>query len=81
MTRKDEYHTAIFSVYRGGRDFIKSSKYYCGEAIKTLCGEYINLIDEIICCAFVDDFVLPGDYDELLEYANRIIDSLKECME
>ena len=81
MTRKEEYHTAILSIYRSGRDFIKLSKYYCIESLNTLCNEYINLIDEIIYCAFVDDFILPDDYDELLEYADRISNYLKECME
>lgn len=81
MTRKEEYRTAILSLYRSGKDLIKSSKYYCGLGVKTLCGEYINLIDEIIYCAFIDDFVLPGDYDELLEYADRISKYLKELVE
>lgn len=81
MTRKEEYRCTITTIYVSGRDFIKWSKLYYGLNLETLCNAYIMLLDEIIYLAFIDDFIRPDDYDELLTYVNTLIGYLKECLE
>lgn len=75
MTRKEEYRRAMSAIYRSGRDFIKSSKMYCGLRFEILCNSYIILFDEILYCAFLDDF------KELSKYADKLSYYLKECLE
>lgn len=75
MTRKEEYHCAMLAIYRSGRDFIKSSKMFYGLRFEVLCNSYIILFDEILYCAFLDDF------KELTKYADKLTHYLKECLE
>lgn len=58
----------------------KAQKYY-GLKFETLCNAYINLIDEVIYCAYRDDFITLDGYDELVSYADRLTRYLKECLE
>lgn len=81
MTRIEEYRCAMSAIYRSGIDFIKSSNKYYGLKFETLCNAYINLIDEVIMCAYKDDFITLDGYDELLAYADRLSRYLKECLE
>lgn len=81
MTRIEEYRCAISAIYRSGIQFIKSSKMYYGLKFETLCNAYINLIDEVIYCAYTDDFITLDGYNELLKYADKLTRYLKGCLE
>lgn len=81
MTRKEEYRCTMSALYRSGRDFIKSSNIYYGLEYETLCNSYINLIYEIVHCAFLDGFITIDDFKELSKYADKLISYLKECLE
>lgn len=81
MTRKEEYCCAISAIYRSGRDFIKSSKKYYGLKFEVLCDSYIILFDEILYCAFLDDFITLDDFKELSKYADKLTRYLRECLE
>lgn len=81
MTRKEEYCYAISAIYRSGRDFIKSSKKYYGLKFEVLCNSYIILFDEILYCAFLDDFITLDDFKELSKYADKLTRYLRECLE
>lgn len=81
MTRIEEYRCAMAAIYRSGIDFIKSSKKYYGLKFETLCNAYINLFDEVIYCAYRDDFITLDGYDELVSYAYMLTRYLKECLE
>jgi hypothetical protein len=81
MTRKEEYHCEMSSIYRSGRDFIKSSKMYYGLKLEVLCNSYIILFDEILYCAFLDDFITLDDFKELTKYADKLTRYLRECLE
>lgn len=80
MTRKEEYHCVMLAVYKSGLDFIKSSKKYHCLKLGALFNAYINLIAEVIYCAWLDDFITLGDYNELLNYGDRLINYIKECL-
>lgn len=75
MSRKEEYRCAMSAIYRSGRDFIKSSRMYYGLKHEDLCNSYVILFDEILYCAFLDDF------KELSKYADKLSYYLKECLE
>lgn len=75
MTRKEEYRCTMSALYRSGRDFIKSSRLYYGLKLEVLCNSYIILFDEILCCAFLDDF------KELSIYTDKLTRYLRECLE
>ena len=81
MTRKEEYRCAMSALYRGGRDFIKSSRMYYGLKFEVLCNSYIILFDEILYCAFLDDFITLDDFKELSTYADKLTRYLRECLE
>ena len=81
MTRKEEYHCTMSAVYRSGRDFIKSSRLYYGLKLEVLCNSYIILLNEILYCAFLDDFITIDEFEELSKYADKLIRYLKECLE
>lgn len=81
MTRKEEYRCTMSALYRSGRDFIKSSKMYYGLKFEVLCNSYIILFDEILYCAFLDDFITLDDFKELSKYADKLTRYLKECLE
>lgn len=81
MTRKEEYHCTITTIYVSARDFIKWSKYYYGLSLETLCNAYIMVIDEIIHLAFLDDVIRLDDFKELSMYADNLVCRLKECFE
>lgn len=81
MTRKEEYHCAMSALYRSGRDFIKSSSKYYGLKFEGLCDSYIILFDEILYCAFLDDFITLDDFKELSKFADKLTRYLKECLE
>lgn len=81
MTRIEEYRCAMSAIYRSGMDFIKASKRYYNLKFETLCNAYINLIDEVIYCAYIDDFITLDGYDELVSYADRLTSYLRECLE
>lgn len=75
MIRKAEYRCAMSTIYRSGRDFIKLSKKYYVLRFEVLCSSYIILFDEILYCAFLDDF------KDLSKYADKLSYYLKECLE
>lgn len=61
--------------------FIKSSRMYYGLKFGVLCNSYINLFNEILYCAFLDDFITLDDFKELTKYADKITRYLRECLE
>ena len=81
MTRKEEYRCTMSTLYRSGRDFIKSSRLYYGLKLEVLCNSYIILFDEILYCAFLDDFITLDDFKELSTYADKLTRYLRECLE
>ena len=81
MTRKEEYHCAMLTIYRSGRDFIKLSRMNYRLRFEVLCNSYIILFDEILYCAFLDDFITLDDFKELSKYADKLSYYLKECLE
>ena len=81
MTRKEEYRCAMSAIYRSGRGFIKSSRMYYGLKLEVLCNSYIILFDEILYCAFLDDFITLDDFKELSTYADKLTRYLRECLE
>ena len=81
MNRKEEYRCAMSAIYRSGGDFIKSSRMYYGSKLEVLCNSYIMLFDEILYCAFLDDFITRDDFTELSTYADKLIRYLRECLE
>ena len=81
MTRKEEYRCAMSALYRSGRDFIKSSRMYYGLKFEVLCDSYIILFDEILYCAFLDDFITLDGFKELSTFADKLTHYLKECLE
>ena len=81
MTRKEEYRCMMTTSYRSGRDFIKSSMVFYGLKFEVLCNSYIILFDEILYCAFLDDFITLDDFKELSKFADKLTRYLKECLE
>ena len=81
MNRKEEYRCAMSAIYRSGRDFIKSSMVYYGLRFEVLCNSYIILFDEILYCAFLDDFITLDDFKELSKDVDKLSYYLKECLE
>lgn len=81
MTRKEEYRCAMSALYRSGKDFIKSSRLYYGLKLEVLCNSYVILFDEILYCAFLDDFITLDDFKELSTYADKLTRYLRECSE
>lgn len=81
MNRKEEYRCAMSAIYRSGRDFIKSSRMFYGLKFEGLCNSYIILFDEILYCAFLDDFITLEGFNELLTYADKLTRYLRECLE
>lgn len=81
MTRKEEYRFAMSELYRSGRDFIESSRMYYGLKFEVLCNSYIILFDEILYCAFLDDFITLDDFKEISTYADKLTRYLRECLE
>lgn len=77
MTRKEEYCCEMSAIYRSGRDFIKSSKIFYG--LRFEINSYIILFDEILGCAFSDDFITLDDFKELSTYADKLTRYLREC--
>lgn len=81
MTRKEEYRCAMSALYISGRDFIRSSRKYYGLKFEVLCNSYIILFDEILYCAFLDDFITLDDFKELSTHVDKLTRYLKECLE
>lgn len=81
MTRKEEYRCTMLALYISGRDFIKSSRLYYGLKLEVLCNSYIILFDEILYCAFLDDFITLDVFKELSTYGDKLTRYLKECLE
>lgn len=48
---------------------------------KVLCNSYIILFDEILYCAFLDDFITLDEFKELSKYADKLSYYLRECLE
>ena len=72
MTRKEEYRCAMSALYRSGRDFIRSSRKYYGLKFEVLCDSYIILFDEILYCAFLDDFITQIRFNNINNLINII---------
>jgi hypothetical protein len=83
MTRKEEYHCTILTIYASGKNFIEMSKKYGlgKEQLDLLIDSYLELFDIIMLCALRDDFIIKNDYLNLLEYVNKLSGYLKECCE
>lgn len=81
MNRKEEYRCVMSVIYRSGRDFIKSSSMFYGLKFEDLCDSYIILFDEILYCAFLDDFITLDDFKELSTYVDKLTRYLRKCLE
>jgi len=83
MTRREEYQTTILIIYESGKNFIKMSKKYGlgKEQLDLFVDEYTQFFNVIMLCALRDDFIRKDDYNELLDYVDRLLDYLKECLE
>ena len=83
MTRKEEYHCTILTIYVSGKNFIEMSKKYGlgKEQLDLLIDSYLELFDIIMLCALRDDFIIKNDYLDLLEYVNKLSGYLKEYCE
>ena len=49
--------------------------------IRDLSKYAIILFDEILYCAFLDDFITLDDFKELSKYADKLTRYLRECLE
>lgn len=80
MTRKEEYHCTILTIYVSCKNFIEMSKNYGlgKEQLYLLIDSYLELFDIIMLCALRDDFIIKNDYLDLLEYVNKLSGYLKE---
>ena len=83
MTRKEEYHCTILTIYVSGKNFIAMSKNHGlgKEQLDLLIDSYLELFDIIMLCALRDDFIIKNDYLYLLEYVNKLSGYLKEYCE
>lgn len=83
MTRREEYQSTILTIYESGKNFIKMSKKYGlgKEQLDFVVDEYTQFFNVIMLCALRDDFIRKDDYNELLDYIDRLLDYLKECLE
>lgn len=82
MTRKEEYYCTIRSIYIPIRDFIQWSKSYgLTTELKPLVNGYITMIDLITNTASQDYLIDKDVCLELVLYANKLSNYLKECLE
>ena len=83
MTRKDEYYTTILLFCETGINFIKRSKLrgLRKKELQILVDSCVTLFDIITTIASQDLLIDKDDCLELVLYANRLSDDLKECCE
>ena len=84
MTLKEVYDEVLLDIYNNAVESIKLVDEYelkkelVVNNIKTL---NIILFDEILYCAFLDDFITLDDFKELSTYADKLTRYLRECLE
>lgn len=83
MTRKEEYRSTILGIYICVKNFIKWSKFneLRKNELELIIDSCTTLLDSITTIASQDLFIDKDDCLELVLYANKLSNYLKECCE
>lgn len=81
MSRKEDYKYTILVIYSCASDFIKWSKLYGlrKNELELISDGCTNLFDLIMTIASQDVYINKDECIELLLYANKLSNYLKEC--